>query len=104
MRGGLIAASRRLPAPVVERLIHPKLNRQNRSAAVPAKSRMSQAYIIEVSSYTAGLVVRDETGLRFFSCGRAVDLLDGHRFNSVRAAERAANFLVERRGFQKSSR
>jgi len=67
---------------------------------VPAKSRMSQAYIIEVSSYTAGLVVRDETGFRFFSSERAFDRLDGHRFSSVRAAERAANFLVERRSFR----
>jgi len=60
---------------------------------------MSQANIIEVSSYTAGLVVRDERGFRFFSAERAFDRLDGHRFSSVRAADRAANLLVERGSF-----
>ena len=56
---------------------------------------MSQAYIIEVLNETAGIVVSDERGFRFFSSQRAFDLLEGDYFGSARAAERAARALLE---------
>lgn len=58
---------------------------------------MSQAYIIEVSNRTAGIVVSEERGFRFFSAERAFDSLDSRHFGSPRAAERAASALVQRR-------
>ncbi|WP_375779222.1 hypothetical protein ACE103_09630 [Bradyrhizobium sp. ma5] len=58
---------------------------------------MSQAYIIEVSDRTAGIVVSDNSGFCFFSSERAFDRLDGGYFGSARAAERAARALVDRR-------
>ncbi|WP_084800125.1 hypothetical protein [Bradyrhizobium sp. Ai1a-2] len=58
---------------------------------------MSQAYVIEVSNRTAGIIVREERGFRFFSSERVFDSLDGHHFGSARAAERAASALVQRR-------
>ncbi|WBL82738.1 hypothetical protein I3J27_33205 [Bradyrhizobium xenonodulans] len=58
---------------------------------------MSQAYIIEVFDRTAGIVVSDGRGYRFFSSERVFDSLDGGHFGSARAAERAARALVEQR-------
>ncbi|ANW02740.1 hypothetical protein [Bradyrhizobium icense] len=58
---------------------------------------MSQAYAIEVSNRTVGIVVREERGFRFFSSERTFDILDGGHFRSAHAAERAARALVERR-------
>ncbi len=58
---------------------------------------MFEAYIIEVSNRTAGIVVSEERGVRFFSSERAFDSLDGGHFGSPRAAERAARALIERR-------
>ncbi|MEO6382051.1 MAG: hypothetical protein ABIO35_08635 [Nitrobacter sp.] len=51
---------------------------------------MSKTYIIEVGSVSAGIVVRDRAGFRFFSASRRFFSLDGKLFRSARDAERAA--------------
>ena len=51
---------------------------------------MSNTYIIEVGSESAGIVVRDRAGFRFFSASRRFSCLDGKLFRSAREAERAA--------------
>ncbi|WOH64302.1 hypothetical protein [Bradyrhizobium sp. BWA-3-5] len=51
---------------------------------------MSKAYVIEIFDRTAGIVVGDERGFRFFSSERIFDSLESGRFGSARAAERAA--------------
>jgi len=56
---------------------------------------MSQAYIIEVESRTAGIVARDEHGYRFFSSDPLFDDLEGRQFRSARDAERAARVLLQ---------
>ena len=58
---------------------------------------MTQAYIIEIESRTAGIVARDERGYRFFSSDRAFDGLEGREFRSARHAERVARTLQQRR-------
>ena len=58
---------------------------------------MPKAYIIEVRNRTAGIVTRDEQGVRFFSSERIFDSLDGQQFRSARDAERAATALLSRR-------
>ncbi|MGF6313382.1 MULTISPECIES: hypothetical protein [unclassified Bradyrhizobium] len=54
---------------------------------------MSNAYIIEVESRTAGIVATDEHGYRFLSSDRIFNSLEGREFRSPRAAERAAQAL-----------
>ncbi|HWW48671.1 MAG TPA: hypothetical protein VNZ94_12610 [Xanthobacteraceae bacterium] len=51
---------------------------------------MSHTYIIEVSSDTAGIVVRDEAGYRFFSASPRFNPLEGQIFRNAREAEKAA--------------
>jgi hypothetical protein len=51
---------------------------------------MSKTYIIEVGSESAGIVVRDRAGFRFFSASQRFSALDGKLFRSARDAERAA--------------
>jgi len=58
---------------------------------------MSNAYVIEVGSHTAGIVTRDERGYRFFSSDRIFDGLEGREFRSARDAERAARALFLQR-------
>jgi hypothetical protein len=58
---------------------------------------MTQAYIIEIESRTAGIVARDERGYRIFSSDRTFDGLEGREFRSARAAERAARTLLQER-------
>jgi hypothetical protein len=59
---------------------------------------MSNTYIIEVGSESAGIVVRDRAGYRFFSANRRFTPLDGKLFRSARDAERAAmQCLAQRR-------
>jgi hypothetical protein len=59
---------------------------------------MSNAYVTEVGSHTAGIVAKDERSYRFFSSDRIFDRLEGHEFRSARAPERAARALfLERR-------
>ena len=57
---------------------------------------MSHAYIIEVANRTAGIVVAENRGFRFFSSEAAFDALEGSHFGSARAAERAARTLLDR--------
>jgi hypothetical protein len=86
------AASLRRPVPVVD----PSLSRiqiklSDRSAGEAGEwAAMSNAYIIEIGSHTAGIVMRDERGFRFFSSDRIFDSLEGREFRSARDAERAA--------------
>jgi hypothetical protein len=56
---------------------------------------MSNAYVIEVFNRTAGIVVAEERGFRFFSSEPAFDTLEGDHFGSARAAERAAKLLLD---------
>jgi hypothetical protein len=59
---------------------------------------MSNAYIIEVGSHTAGIIAKDQRSYRFFSSNRTFDSLEGREFRSARDAERAARaLLVQRR-------
>jgi len=58
---------------------------------------MSNAYVIEVFNRTAGIVVAEERGFRFFSSEPAFDPLEGDHFGSARAAERAAKALLDQR-------
>ena len=58
---------------------------------------MTQAYIIEIDSRTAGIVARNERAFRFFSSDRAFDSLEGREFPSAREAERAAKALLHAR-------
>jgi hypothetical protein len=56
---------------------------------------MSDSYIIEVGSTTAGIVVRDSGGYRFFAASHRFNRLEGQIFRSAREAERAARRLLE---------
>ncbi|MCC8960785.1 hypothetical protein H8A95_00290 [Bradyrhizobium sp. Pear76] len=67
------------------------------SQAQVSKAQTSQAYVIEVSDRTAGIVVSDASGFCFFSSDRAFDGLDGGYFGSARAAERAVRAHLQRR-------
>jgi hypothetical protein len=52
---------------------------------------MSDSYIIEVKSKTAGIVVRDRMGYRFFAADNDFNSLEGRYFRTAREAERAAS-------------
>jgi hypothetical protein len=69
---------------------------------------MSNTYIIEVGSESAGIVVRDRAGVRFFSASRRFNTRDGKLFRSAREAERAAKRALSPKsaapGFVKSLR
>lgn len=52
---------------------------------------MSNAFIIEVHSNAAGIVVRDGRTFRFFAANRDFYELDGRNFHSPLAAQKAAN-------------
>jgi hypothetical protein len=63
---------------------------------------MSNAYVIEVGSHTAGIVTKDERNYRFFSADRIFDSLEGREFRSARDAERAARAVfMERRHLER---
>jgi hypothetical protein len=57
---------------------------------------MFDNYIIEIrpaavgATISAGLVVRDDHGFRFFAASHAFDRLEGWHFDTPKAAERAA--------------
>jgi len=51
---------------------------------------MPQAYIIEVRSQTAGIVVRDGGSFYFFAATHRFNALEGQAFSSPRDAEKAA--------------
>jgi hypothetical protein len=58
---------------------------------------MSDAYVIEVRSAPAGLVVRDRGRFRFFAATDAFLGLDGRTFRNPQEAERAAVRHVDAR-------
>ena len=62
-----------------------------------SQAQMPQAYVIEVSDRTAGIVVSDSRGFCFFSSDRAFDGLDGGYFGSARAAEPSARAHLQQR-------
>jgi hypothetical protein len=51
---------------------------------------MSHSYIIEVGSKTAGIVVRNPEGYRFFAATHRFNALEGQLFRNAREAELAA--------------
>ena len=55
---------------------------------------MPDSYVIEVNSQTAGIVVRDHGGYRFFASTHQFNRLEGQLFRNAREAERAARRLV----------
>jgi hypothetical protein len=55
---------------------------------------MPDSYIIEVNSQTAGIVVRNREGYRFFASSQRFNRLEGRLFRNAREAERAARRLV----------
>ena len=55
---------------------------------------MSDRYIIEIGSQTAGIVVRDPGGYRFFAASNRFNRLEGQLFRNAREAERAARRLL----------
>ena len=61
--------------------------------------RSQQAYVIEIGETQAGLVSRrgDERVFTFISAASAFDALEGHRFATPGAAERAVRQLASPR-------
>ena len=55
---------------------------------------MSDNFIIEISSQTAGIVVRNPEGFRFFAASHRFNRLEGQVFRNAREAERAARRLA----------
>jgi hypothetical protein len=55
---------------------------------------MPKSYIIEVSSQTAGIVVREASGYRFFAASQPFFALEGRLFRNASDAERAALRIV----------
>ena len=55
---------------------------------------MSECYVIEVSSQTAGIVVRGAGGYQFFAASHRFNRLEGQIFRTAREAERAARRLA----------
>ena len=55
---------------------------------------MSDAYIIEIGSQAAGIVVRTAEGYRFFAATHRFNSLEGQLFRNPRQAERAAFRLI----------
>ena len=51
---------------------------------------MATAHVIEVGDITAGIVVLERGGLRFFASDRAVQALEGALFRTIEQATRAA--------------
>ena len=51
---------------------------------------MASAHVIEVGEITAGIVVREKGGFRFFASERAFHSLEGALFRTIDQAARAA--------------
>jgi hypothetical protein len=51
---------------------------------------MSDTYIIEVNSQTAGIVVRNPDGYRFFAATHRFNAMEGQLFRNAREAEQTA--------------
>ncbi|MGO4707326.1 hypothetical protein AB4072_16300 [Microvirga sp. 2MCAF38] len=58
---------------------------------------MSIAYVIEVGETTAGIVVAEEGGFRFFTAEHLFRALDGAVFRSIAEASRAAREKLKKR-------
>ena len=58
---------------------------------------MPDAYVIEVSGRTAGIVARDShsRSFNFFSAGRPFNAMEGQHFSGPEAAERVARMLAK---------
>jgi hypothetical protein len=56
---------------------------------------MSDNFIIEISSQTAGIVVRNPDGYRFFSASHRFNSMEGQLFRSVNEAECAARRIAQ---------
>ncbi len=58
---------------------------------------MPDAYVIQISGRTAGIVARDERDLsfNFFAATHAFNAMEGQRFADPLAAERAARHLAK---------
>jgi hypothetical protein len=58
---------------------------------------MPDAYVIEVSGRTAGIVARDSNkhNFDFFSAARPFNAMEGQRFSDPLAAERVARMLAK---------
>jgi hypothetical protein len=61
---------------------------------------MADAYIIETAGETAGIVVRERRGVRFFASEPGFYPLDGKTFDDLRAVHRAVGTLREARHAQ----
>lgn len=66
-------------------------------AALVQGDFMPDAYIIEVSGLTAGIVARDSRNhsFNFFSAARTFNAMEGQRFPDPLAAERMARLLMK---------
>jgi hypothetical protein len=54
---------------------------------------MADAYIIETAGQTAGIVVRERHGVRFFASEPSFYALDGQTFDTIRAVHSAVGTL-----------
>jgi hypothetical protein len=52
---------------------------------------MADAYILETGEDTAGIVVAETGGLRFYAAGRPFFQIDGVLYHSLKAARRAVD-------------
>lgn len=59
---------------------------------------MADAYVLETGEDTAGIVVAETGGLRFYAAGRSFYRLDGVLFRSLKAARSAVDALAVERG------
>lgn len=64
---------------------------------------MSGAYVIEIEDQTAGLVIAEKGGFRFYASDRAFWKLEGRFFAQVRQAQRAAAEIWRNRTKDESS-
>jgi len=55
---------------------------------------MPDSYIIEVNSLTAGIIVRNAEGYRFFASSHRFNRLEGRLFRNAGEAERAVRRLL----------
>jgi hypothetical protein len=58
---------------------------------------MADAYIIETAGETAGIVVRERRGVKFFASEPGYYPLDGKTFDNLRAVHRAVGTLRQSR-------
>ncbi|MCI0429717.1 MAG: hypothetical protein L0210_04130 [Rhodospirillales bacterium] len=58
-------------------------------------------FIIESADITAGIVVQERSGFRFYASDQRLLSLDGQVFRSTRAAERAVENFAMRRPTQR---